>query len=89
MVTKAITAATVGINSRKIEVEVDVVNSLPNICIVGLPDNAVNEARERVRSAIKNSGFSFPTGRVIINLAPADLRKEGRPGRGGCTKSPG
>ena len=77
MVTKAITAATVGINSRKIEVEVDVVNSLPNICIVGLPDNAVNEARERVRSAIKNSGFSFPTGRVIINLAPADLRKEG------------
>lgn len=77
MVTKSITAATIGINSRKIEVEVDVVNSLPNISIVGLPDSAVNEARERVRSAIKNSGFSFPTGRVIVNLAPADLRKEG------------
>ena len=52
-------------------------NSLPNISIVGLPDNAVNEARERVHSAIKNSGFSFPLGRVIVNLAPADIRKEG------------
>ena len=77
MVTKAITASTIGINSYKIEVEVDVVNSLPNINIVGLPDSAVNEARERVRSAIKNSGFSFPLGRVIVNLAPADLKKEG------------
>lgn len=77
MVTKAITAAAIGINSYKIEVEVDVVNSLPNISIVGLPDSAVNEAKERVHSAIKNSGFSFPTGRVIVNLAPADIRKEG------------
>lgn len=77
MVTKAVTATTVGINSYKIEVEVDVVNSLPNISIVGLPDSAVNEARERVRSAIKNSGFSFPLGRVIVNLAPADIKKEG------------
>ncbi len=77
MVTKAITAATAGINSHKIEVEIDVINSLPGINIVGLPDNAVNEARERVRAAIKNSGFSFPQGKVIVNLAPADLRKEG------------
>lgn len=77
MVTKAITATTIGINAYKIEVEVDVHNSLPNISIVGLPDNAVNEARERVHSAIKNSGFTFPTGRVIVNLAPADIRKEG------------
>lgn len=77
MVTKAITSAIIGINSCKIEVEVDVVNSLPNISIVGLPDNAVSEAKERVHSAIKNSGFSFPTGRVIVNLAPADIRKEG------------
>ena len=77
MVTKAITAATVGINAYKIEVEVDVINSLPNISIVGLPDSSVNEARERVHSAIKNSGFSFPLGRVIVNLAPADIRKEG------------
>ena len=77
MVTKAITATTVGINAYKIEVEVDVANSLPNISIVGLPDSAVSEARERVHSAIKNSGFSFPLGRVIVNLAPADIRKEG------------
>ena len=59
------------------EVEVDVANSVPNISIVGLPDNAVSEARERVHSAIKNSGYSFPLGRVIVNLAPADIRKEG------------
>ncbi|MBR6127485.1 YifB family Mg chelatase-like AAA ATPase [bacterium] len=77
MVAKVITAANVGINSCKIEVEVDVVNALPNVNIVGLPDSAVSEARERVHSAIKNSGFSFPTGRVIVNLAPADIRKEG------------
>ena len=77
MVTKAITAATVGINAYKIEVEVDVINSLPNISIVGLPDSSVSEAKERVHSAIKNSGFTFPLGRVIVNLAPADIRKEG------------
>ena len=77
MVTKAITAANIGINSCKIEVEVDVTNSLPSVCIVGLPDSAVSEARERVHSAIKNSGFTFPTGKVIVNLAPADIRKEG------------
>lgn len=77
MVTKSVTATTVGINAYKVEVEVDVINSLPGINIVGLPDNSVNEARERVHSAIKNSGFTFPTGKVIVNLAPADIRKEG------------
>ncbi len=77
MVTKAITAANIGIHSCKIEVEADVTNSLPSVCIVGLPDSAVSEARERVHSAIKNSGYTFPTGKVIINLAPADIRKEG------------
>ena len=77
MVTKAITAANIGIHSCKIEVEVDVTNSLPGMSIVGLPDSAVSEARERVHSAIKNSGFTFPTGKVIVNLAPADIRKEG------------
>lgn len=77
MVTKAITAANVGINSCIIEVEVDVANSLPSMSIVGLPDSAVSEAKERVHSAIKNSNFSFPQGKVIVNLAPADIRKEG------------
>lgn len=77
MVTKSITAATVGINACKVEVEVDVTSALPGISIVGLPDNSVNEARERVHSAIKNSNFSFPPGRIIVNLAPADIKKEG------------
>jgi len=77
MVCKCITATTVGIDACLIEVEIDVINSLPNISIVGLPDSAVSEARERIRSAIKNSGYTFPLGRVVINLAPADIKKEG------------
>ncbi len=77
MVCKCITATTYGINAYLVEAEIDVINSLPNISIVGLPDNAVSEAKERIRSAIKNSGFSFPKGRVVINLAPADIKKEG------------
>ena len=77
MVCKCITATTVGIDARIVEAEIDVINSLPNISIVGLPDNAVSEAKERIRSAIKNSGFTFPRGRVVINLAPADIKKEG------------
>lgn len=68
MVTKALTAAAIGINSCKIEVEVDVTNSLPGMSIVGLPDNAVSEARERVHSAIKNSGYTFPTGKLLLIL---------------------
>jgi len=77
MVCKSITATTLGLDAYKIEVEIDVANSLPGIIIVGLPDNAVSEAKERIRSAIKNSGYTFPTGKVIINLAPADIKKEG------------
>lgn len=77
MVARVITATTIGLNAYKLDVEVDFVNSLPNVSIVGLPDTAVNEAKERVRSAVKNSGFSFPALRVVVNLAPADIRKEG------------
>ncbi len=77
MVCKCITATTVGINACIVQAEIDVINSLPNISIVGLGDNAVQEAKERIRSAIKNSGYSFPKGRVVINLAPADIKKEG------------
>lgn len=77
MVCKTITATTQGLDAYKIEVEVDVINSLPGISIVGLPDNAVSEAKERIRSAIKNSGYTFPKGKVVINLAPADIKKEG------------
>ena len=58
-------------------VEVDVANGLPAFVVVGLPDAAVQEARERVRAAIRNSGFEFPLRRVVANLAPAERRKEG------------
>lgn len=77
MVSRVVTATTIGLNAYKIDTEVDFVHSLPRVTIVGLPDTAVNEAKERVRSAIKNSGFSFPPLHVIVNLAPADIRKEG------------
>ncbi|MBQ7545811.1 MAG: YifB family Mg chelatase-like AAA ATPase [Clostridia bacterium] len=66
-----------GMESYMVEVEADVSGGLPNFEIVGLPDKSVSEAKNRVRAAIKNSGFEFPTGRITINLAPADVRKEG------------
>src|SRR3712207_6167330 len=66
-----------GIDALPVEVEVDVSVGLPGFSIVGLPDAAVQEARERVRVAISNSGYKFPTKKVIVNLAPANLRKEG------------
>src|SRR5215208_1228953 len=66
-----------GIDALPVEVEGDASAGLPGFSIVGLPDAAVQEARERVRVAISNSGFKFPTRKVIVNLAPANLRKEG------------
>ncbi|KUO78215.1 MAG: ATP-dependent protease [Desulfosporosinus sp. BRH_c37] len=66
-----------GLQAHLIRVEVDVANGLPSFDIVGLPNVAVREARDRVRSAIRNSGYQFPLQRVTVNLAPADLRKEG------------
>ena len=77
MVAKVLTSTTIGLDAFKIEVEVDILNSLPSISIVGLPDTAVNEARERVKSAIKNSGYLYPNKKIVVNLAPADIRKEG------------
>lgn len=66
-----------GIEGVVISVEVDITRGLPNFHIVGLPDISVKESKERVRSAILNSGFEFPVSRIIINLAPADIKKEG------------
>lgn len=66
-----------GIDSYMIELEADVSNGLPNFDIVGLPDATVKESRDRIRSAIKNCGFKFPVGRITVNLAPADRKKEG------------
>src|SRR4030042_1984936 len=66
-----------GLDGAIIEVEVDIASGMPAFNIVGLPDTAVQEAKERVRSAIRNSGLQFPYKRITVNLAPADLRKEG------------
>ncbi len=77
MLARIWSASLVGIDAIKVGVEVDVSGGLPGIAVVGLPDAAVQESRERVRAALKNAGFAFPMRRVVINLTPADLRKEG------------
>jgi len=66
-----------GLDGYLIDVETDLSNGIPTFAIVGLPDTAIKEAKERVRSAIKNSGFIFPLNRITVNLAPANLKKEG------------
>ena len=77
MLAKAITCAIVGLEGAVVETEVDISPGLPAFNIVGLPDTAVQEARERVRAAIRNSGYEFPMRRITVNLAPADLKKAG------------
>jgi len=77
MLSRVFSCGVIGLDGVVIEVEVDSSNGQSKVLIVGLPDAAVQESRERVQSAIKNSGFSFPRRRVTINLAPADVRKEG------------
>lgn len=77
MLAKVSSAAVVGIHGQYIVVETDIALGLPCFSVVGLPDTAVREAGDRVRSAIKNSGFDFPIKRITINLAPADTKKEG------------
>lgn len=77
MLAKVISGALNGVEGYKVEVEVDVSQGLPGFDIVGLPDSAVKESKERVRTAIKNCGCAFPVKRITVNLAPADTRKEG------------
>jgi len=77
MLARSIAATPWGIEARPVEIEVDVQNGLPQVQIVGLPDAAVRESRERVRSALRHCGFDLPPRAVTVNLAPADLRKEG------------
>ncbi|WP_421656002.1 YifB family Mg chelatase-like AAA ATPase [Leptothermofonsia sp. ETS-13] len=77
MLARVWSASLVGIDAVKVGVEVDVAGGLPGIVVVGLPDTAVQESRERVRTALKNAGFAFPMRRIVVNLTPADLRKEG------------
>lgn len=77
MLAKVISAAVVGIEAILVDVEVDIAQGLPQFATVGLPDGAVKESKDRVKAALKNSGYDFPPKRITANLAPADLKKEG------------
>ncbi len=77
MLAKVLSAAVLGIDAYEVEVEVDLSQGLPAFLTVGLPDLAVKESRDRVTAAIKNAGYQFPLKRITVNLAPADVRKEG------------
>jgi len=77
MLSKIFSAATIGIEARPIEIEVDITRGLPRVTIVGLPDTAIRESKDRVKSAIKNSQFQYPAEKITINLAPCDIKKEG------------
>ncbi len=77
MISKAYSSAVLGVNAYLVDVEVDIALGLPYYATVGLPEGAVRESKERVRAAIKNCGYDFPHRRITVNLAPADIRKEG------------
>jgi magnesium chelatase family protein len=77
MLARVWSASIVGIDAIKVGVEVDVSGGLPGIVLLGLPDSAVQESKERVKATLKNAGFAFPMRKIVINLTPADLRKEG------------
>ena len=77
MLSKTNSCAVIGLDGEIVEVEVDISNGTTAFNVVGLPEKPVQEARERVRAAIKNSGYRFSNQRITVNLAPADLRKEG------------
>src|SRR5512145_1064165 len=77
MLARVSSCAVIGLDGVIVEVEVDTGPGLPGMVIVGLPDTAVQESRERVQSAVKNAGWSYPRKRVTVNLAPASVRKEG------------
>jgi predicted ATPase with chaperone activity len=77
MLAKVRTVALTGLDAHLIDVEVDIAGGLPQFSVVGLPDATVRESRDRVRSALKNTGFHFPAKRITVNLAPADIKKEG------------
>jgi magnesium chelatase family protein len=77
MLAKVLSSALVGIDAIQVDVEVDIAQGLPQFATVGLPDGAVKESKDRVKSALKNSGYDFPNRRITVNLAPADIKKEG------------
>ena len=77
MIVKVISSTVVGIDSYPVDVEVDISPGLPQFSTVGLPDAAIKESKDRIKAAIKNSGYRFPRNHVTVNLAPADIKKEG------------
>jgi magnesium chelatase family protein len=77
MLSEVISFGLQGITGTRVKIETDIYNGMPAFEMVGLPDAAVKESKERVRSAIQNSGFTYPVKRITVNLAPADLKKEG------------
>ncbi|MGD1968304.1 MAG: YifB family Mg chelatase-like AAA ATPase [Desulfobacterales bacterium] len=77
MLAKVLSSAVLGIDAYPVEVEVDITSGLPTFTTVGLPEAAVKESKERVKSAVNNSGYRFPADRITVNLAPADIKKEG------------
>ncbi|MDD5427979.1 MAG: YifB family Mg chelatase-like AAA ATPase [Candidatus Omnitrophica bacterium] len=77
MIAKIFSSCVIGVEAHEVIVETDTGGGLPGINIVGLPDTAVKESRDRIKSAIKNSGYSFPAKKITVNLAPADIKKEG------------
>jgi len=77
MLAKVLSSALVGIDAIMVDVEVDIAQGLPQFATVGLPDGAVKESKDRVKSALKNSGYDFPNRKITVNLAPADIKKEG------------
>lgn len=77
MIARILSSAVIGIDAYIVEVEVDISRGLPAFSTVGLPEGAVRESKERVKASIKNSGYRFPSDRITVNLAPADIKKEG------------
>ncbi|MCJ7681636.1 MAG: YifB family Mg chelatase-like AAA ATPase, partial [Candidatus Aminicenantes bacterium] len=77
MLYKLTSATLCGIEAQAVDMEIDIAGGLPGMIIVGLPDTSVRESKDRVRAAMKNSGFPLPPAKIVINLAPADLKKEG------------
>lgn len=77
MLAKVFSSCVLGLEVYPIDIEVDIAQGLPSVTVVGLPDTAVKESKDRVKSAIKNSGYLYPAERITVNLAPADIKKEG------------
>ena len=77
MLAKVNSAALYGIDALRVEVEIDLASGLPQLATVGLPEGAVKESKDRIRAAVKNCGYTLPAKRITINLAPADIKKEG------------